>query len=278
MSRKDLKIKDCLPLVQGLWFYINYELPEIFDLEPSQLDVLFLSNWAERKVAPIVNLVREQNNTQDMLDAQELGTLADLIKGMYKNKWDKMMAVATMEYDPIHNYYDELTETVNYEEEGGGTKTAQGSDSRTRTDNLSEQMADGRTITETRNLSNSGSDTNAHDVYGFNSSSAVHDDKDTGSSSNTEAGTIGTVHSGNMTTTNTGTQTHAGTNSNSETDTNEKTGERSREYLKTGNIGNISTQKLMNEELELWKYNFIYEMMRDVAKCITLPIYETPNY
>lgn len=368
MSRT-LKIKDCLPIVNGLWSHINYQFPDIFEVDSSQLDIMFLSNWSMRTAAPIIRVIHD-NAVQYPLSNEELDTLAGIINGMYKHKWDKLMAVATAEYDPIHNYSDSLTETIQYSEEEDRTKTASGTNSSTRTDNLQEQQTDARQsqevqnlteqqtdarqiqetknlqelqtdarqfqetknltetqtdereITETRSLTNSGSDSRENGVYGFNSSTAVGDTNTEGSNSNTESGSIvtshdgdlttrntgtdttvnsgtlttantgtdTTVHSGNLTTTNTGTDTttHSGTlttantgtqsssgsMSNSESADNDKTGERTREYTKKGNIGNISTQKLLNEEIDLWRYNFILEIMRDVANFVSLPIYE----
>ena len=337
MMSRTLKIKDCLPIVNGLWSHINYQFPDIFEVDSSQLDVMFLSNWGMRTAAPIIRVIHD-SAVQYPLSNEELDTLAGIINGMYKHKWDKLMAVATAEYDPIHNYSDSLLETIQYSEEEDRTKTASGTNSSTRTDNLQEQQTDARQsqevqnlteqqtdarqiqetknlqelqtdereITETRSLTNSGSDSRENGVYGFNSSTAVGDTNTEGSNSNTESGSIvtshdgdlttsntgtdTTVHSGNLTTTNTGTDTttHSGTlttantgtqsssgsTSNSESADNDKTGERIREYTKTGNIGNISTQKLLNEELDLWRYNFILEIMRDVANFVSLPIYE----
>lgn len=303
MSRA--KIKDCLPLVNGLWSKINYTLPEVFNLTPSQLDVIFLSNWAERFVAPIVNVVRESSHDGEKLSNEELTKLASIIKGMYSHKWDKIFAVAVAEYDPLHNYYDELSEHVTYGEENAGSKSSTGSNNNTRTDNLSESKSgsstrtdnlseiktDARQVQETRNLANTGTDSSQAGIYGFNSSTAVGDSNASGSNSGSETGTITTVNSGNITTantgtqgnsssettTNTGTQANVGSNTYSESNGNATMGEKTREYTKTGNIGNISTQKLLNEELDLWKYNFILEMMRDVVEFITLPSYETPK-
>lgn len=336
MSRT-LKIKDCLPIVNGLWSHINYQFPDIFEVDSSQLDIMFLSNWSMRTAAPIIGVIHD-SAVQYPLSSQELDSLAGIINGMYKHKWDKLMAVATAEYDPIHNYSDNLTETIQYSEEEDRSKTLTGSNSSTRTDNLQEQQTDARQsqevqnlteqqtdarqiqetknltetqtdereTTETRNLTNSGSDSRENGIYGFNSSTAVGDTNSEGNNSNTESGSIATshdgdltiantgtdttVHSGNLTTTNTGTDTttHSGTlttantgtqsssgsMSNSESADNDKTGERTREYTKTGNIGNISTQKLLNEEIDLWRYNFILEIMRDVANFVSLPIYE----
>lgn len=267
------KIKDCLPLVNGLWHYIDYQFPEIFEIDSSQLDVLFLSNWSMRTAAPLLNVLHDDDDST-MLTATELENLAGIVNGMYKHKWDKMMAVAELEYDPIHNYHDHLVEGIEYSEGIDRTKGASGSNYSTRTDNLSEGVTDGRTLTETHNMTNSGSDSRDNGIYGFNSSTSVGDTDTSGTNSNTESGTITTVHSGTMTTTNTGTQTNAGSNSYSGTEGEDTEGTKLREYTKSGNIGNISTQKLLNEELDLWRYNFLCEMMRDVANLVSLPIYE----
>lgn len=304
MTNQEITIKDCLPLVNGLWSHINYSFPEIFDIDASQLDILFLSSYSMRTPAPLVHVIHD-STVQLPLSSEELDTLAGIINGMYKHKWDKLMEVAVAEYDPIHNYYDSLSETIEYSEDVDTSKTETGSHTDTRTDNLTETRnlqkgntdtfnktdttTDTRTITETHNMNNSGSNNNQDNIYGFNSSTAVGEGNSSGSNSNLETGTITDAHSGTMSVaqtgtiqsagteggniTNTGTQQNVGNSSNSETGSNDTVGERSREYTKTGNIGNISTQKLLNEEIELWKYNFICEIMRDVAGTITVPIY-----
>lgn len=242
---KGLKIKDCLPLVNGLWSKINYDFPEAFEVDSSQLDIMFLSNWGLRTPAPIMHVIHD-SEVELPLSEQELETLAGIINGMFKHRWDKLMNVAMMEYDPIHNYNDHLVESIEYGEEVDGSKTGSGSTSKNET--------------ETHNMNNSGNTSGQDNIYGFNSSTAVGEGNNSGTSSNLESGTITDVQSG--------------TSSNSETSSNDTTGQRSREYTKTGNIGNISTQKLLNEEIDLWKYNFIYEIMRDVANFVSLPIYE----
>lgn len=347
------KIKDCLPLVNGIWAHIDYQFPEIFNITPSQLDIMFLSNWSMRTAAPILNLLHDDEDTT-MLTQEELITLGAMINGLYKHKWDKLMAVALKEYDPIHNYYDHLVEETNYSEENDGSKSGSASHSDTRTDNLTmtetdrkgytdtyntsdtethnttdtethnmsnletnnvqNQQTDTRQIVEGHNLTNSGSSSDSKNVYGFNSSTAVGDTTGSGTNSNLETGNITTTHSGTLTDAktgtvtnaktgtvtdaktgtvtdaktgtvarvnngtlteqNTGTQQNVGSNTNSETSSNDTSGERTREYTKTGNIGNLSSQKLLNEEIDLWRYNFIYEMMKDVIGMVSLPIYE----
>lgn len=401
---KNPKIKECLPLVNGIWSHINYEFPEVFDIDPSQLDIIFLSNWSMRTAAPILKVIHSDDSTT-MLNNEELGTLADIVNGMYKHKWDKLMNVAIMEYDPIHNYSDHLVEGITYSEDVSGSKSGSSSNSNTRTDNLTSTQTDARAYTDTFNDTETRTDnlteghtfnskntkeqktdgyteqaTNGYTeqktngftnqtidghsaqdavgyteqttdgytqqdtnhkktteeyIAGFNSSDystankTVTDDgkiktsqgkilnsqgtintsqgkiensqgkvetsqgkinnslgkvedahsgsdtiTNTGTEANAHTGTIGRLHSGTLTELNTGTQTNSGTGTTSETSTNGTDGERIREYTKTGNIGNISTQKLLNEELDLWKYNFILEMMRDVVNFVSLPIYE----
>ena len=334
---KKAKIKDCLPLVNGIWNHIDYEFPEIFDIDSSQLDIVFISNWSMRTAAPILKVIHSDDHTT-MLTSGELDTLADIINGMYKHKWDRLMAVAEMEYDPIHNFSDHLVEEIEYSEDIDGSKSGSVNSTSTRTDNLTKTERDQRaytdtfntsdtetrnatdtdthnlTVTETdereieesRDLSNSGDNSSADNIYGFNSSTAVGDRNSSGDFSNSESGSVTTTHSGDdttvtsgtvgtthtgtitnaktgtvgrsnngtITTTDTGTQGTVGSNTTSETSSNDTAGERTREYTKTGNIGNLSTQKLLNEEIELWKYNFILEMMRDVINFVSLPIYE----
>lgn len=275
MSRtiENPKVKDCLPYVNGIWHYIDYQFPEGFDVDSSQLDILFMSNWSMRTVAPIIRLIHQDTNST-MLTDEELEELAEMINGMYKHRWDKLMNVALMEYDPIHNFHDHLVEEIEYGEEVDRTKSGSGTRSNTRTDNLSEVTTDARVIEDERDLDFSGNNSNQDNIYGFNSSNAVGERNNSGNNSSQENGTVTTSHSGNVTTTNTGTEANSGSNSYSETGGDDTSGTRSREYTKTGNIGNISTQKLLNEEIELWKYNFVYEIMSDVARFVSLPIYE----
>lgn len=403
---KTKKIKDCLPLVNGIWGHIDYQFPEIFDIDSSQLDIVFLSNWSMRTAAPILNVIHSDETTS-MLNNEELTLLADVINGMYKHKWDKLMDVATMEYDPIHNFSDHLIEEIEYSEDESGSKSGSTSNSNTRTDNLTTTQTDRRGYTDTFNNSDTRTDnlteqqtfnskntkeqktdgytkqdmnyigyteqvtdghtqqvTDGHTqqstpgyteqttdgyteqdanhkktteelIAGFNSSDYSEANKEitdsgkvktsqgkinssqgtintsqgtintsqgkinnsvgkvdnslgkvedahsgsdtitnTGTETTAHSGTIGRVNSGTLTEQDTGTQTNAGSGTSSETSSNGLDGERSREYTKTGNIGNISTQKLLNEEIDLWKYNFILEMMRDVINFISLPIYE----
>lgn len=48
---------------------------------------------------------------------------------------------------------------------------------------------------------------------------------------------------------------------------------RARSYSHKGNIGNFTPQQLIKQEIELWRWNFIDEVLNDVKDFISLPIY-----
>ena len=48
---------------------------------------------------------------------------------------------------------------------------------------------------------------------------------------------------------------------------------RARSYKHKGNIGNFTPQQLILQEINLWRWNFIEEVLNDVKNFITLPIY-----
>lgn len=152
---------------------------------------------------------------------------------------------------------------------------------------------------------------NTDQVKGFNSSNWVDTDHSSGGKAQNETtltynnettttnGTVtdalsgidSTLHSGtisdsgteggNKTVTNTGTvgdsgsEATTGTNSRDldETETNSGTDHREREGRHFGNIGNLTSQKMLNEEIELWKWNYVRSILDDAIKFLTLDVY-----
>lgn len=80
---------------------------------------------------------------------------------------------------------------------------------------------------------------------------------------------------------NTGTQRNAGsettTGSNTreidETTTTGGDDHREREGKHFGNIGNLTSQKMLKEEIELWKWNYVQSILEDARDFLTLPVY-----
>ena len=260
------KVKNVFPATNGLFSHSPYSFP----MDPGQLDLLFYTDFGLKTIAPLVDSLLAGDES---LSEAKLTLLGTMLVNKYKNKWDRDKAVAESEYDPMHNYLDEYHEEGEASEDETATKhetdewneTIDTDNTSTRTDNLTEG--------DSGSYSNSDSGTNAQNRYGLNSNTAVP--VTSGSDAITSSGT------NSNTRTNTGTQTmrdvrdeerdisdtHDARNTRYNDKSHEKTG------YHRGNIGNISTQKLLLEEIELWRWNFADEILRDARDFLTLPIY-----
>lgn len=260
------KVSNVFPVINGVITHIDYDFTVI---ESSKLDVLFIANYGERAISPLVS----QSLSGTSLTDDELKNIASIIKSFYFSKWEHLKKLHMLEYDPIHNYLDELEEKIIGSDKENTQKnsttttdmTQDGTRNNTRTDNLVEGT-DSKVETIGKNTSDDS-------VYGFNSSDAVKSDSDIESKTNTDT-VKGTV-------TNTGTQINAITSKDTNKGTvtqgnltitnDDKTQTRNSKH--SGNIGNLTTQQLFNQEVELRKWNFINSILEDIKELLTLPIY-----
>lgn len=259
------KINEYFPITNGIFSHMSYDF-EIATKE--QLDILFFTNYGEKNVAPIVTKTLSEIPT-----TEELNLLASILVTLFTVKWNKFKKLCSIEYDPIHNYKDELVENIDVVDASTGvennsyidTKTSTGSNNQTRTDNLDSTQTKSNTTTNDSIIDDG--------IYGFNSSSVSDSDKSTKHETD--------VLTGTNTIKNTGTQKND--TALSDNTTINKTGTISKEYNTTngkvrtythsGNIGNLTTQQLMNQEIELWKWNYISSILTDVKDFLTIPIY-----
>lgn len=252
-----LKIKDVADdgflhrAIGGNYNFIQraVELANLDDVDSSQVKIASVALYGERLLSPyFAELFYDYKEDEDPGDAfaERVGLL---LATMFGPKWRKIEAVLQEEYDPIHNYLDE------WEDTSAGTEDTEGSD--TRTDNLSH--------TRTDNLSQgtqySRSESGANNAYGFNSASPVG--VDTNSGSNTGSSTV----------TNTGTQTDANTGTVTTGRENHVEDQRDRSGRHRGNIGNITSQKMINEEIELRKKILMDMIIKDCVNTVTIPVY-----
>lgn len=166
------KIKDVLPIENGLFYHMNYDFG--LDITKPQLDFLFLSQFAQRNPAPVIDMLHDEDEDEDnfsQLTDAELTTLAALMVNYFKPRWDKLGEIYEIEYDPIHNYLDD------WEDEADGTKESENVLDSDRTDTINEtqQHANLRTDNlselETRDLGNGNTRTfNDTNKTEFNSS------------------------------------------------------------------------------------------------------------
>ena len=259
-------VKEVFPLVGSIFSKMNYELP----MDASQMDLLFYTDFGLKTICPLVLALKGDNTT---LSNEALTLLATMLLNKYKVKWDHDVAVAQAEYDPIHNYLDEYSESGSVSEDETATNSSSetwvesidGHNSLTRTDNLSQ--------VDSGSFSSTDTGTDHQDRYGLNSATAVGVTE--GGNSVTSSGSNGNTR------TNTGTQTDAEIRDEDRNITDTKSGRNtvdndklhSKEGYHRGNIGNISTQKLLIEEIDLWRWNVVDEILRDARDFLTLPMY-----
>ena len=305
MSTKFPKIKDVLPITDGLFAHMNYEFA--VEVTKAQMDYLLLAQVGQRNPAPVVDLVHE--DPFDELSDAELTNLASLMLGYFQPKWDKLKNIYELEYDPLHNYLDEWedemegakSEDRSSESERTDTHNTTVANNNLRTDALQEletrNLSDGNTRTDnlsetnTGTVGNTGNNTDTTSLWGFNSSDAVNSDRVSGTNGSTRTDNLtkantGTVtdsgtHTGSVTTANTGTVTDAGTNKTTGTESRAYTDSfaaneeqaRQRSGRHFGNIGNLTSQKMILEEIELWKWSYIQEILNDARNFLTLEVY-----
>ena len=300
------RINDVIAPINGLFSHMDYDFEFV---NSSQLDTLFFISQGERAVAPLINFYIRDGTIPE----SSLTEISNTILSYYKDKWDRLKRLLKIEYDPIHNFSDEITEsisdsaeqtdnkTVTLAKTGTSTNERTNDTTDTTTDNLEEKVTNDLTKTETnnikttdtKNLTTTNQGTLENQIQGFNSTSYVNSDKDVQSTTQTESGTDTVDKTGTVTTTDTGTSTkeNTGTSSLKKTGTivdlltNDLTDEttlsnstnnaysRQRTLSRIGNIGNITTQQMLNQEIELWKWNFINQVLEDVKQLTTLQIY-----
>ena len=266
MTTKIPQLKMKIPMINGIFSHMEYDFSVI---DASQLDILFITTYGERNVAPLVTDIL----INDIPTDDELRSLGTIIKSIYSKKWERFLEVHRMEYDAIHNYLDEytesseadnvVTESVNSKVTNTGTDGVSGTN--TRTDDLSK--------ISTKESENIVSDSEDASVYAFNSESSVKSDESSSDSTSTLDETTTVTDTGTQTISKDETRT---VNLSKETEgTNETTTKvtRDRTFTHKGNIGNLTTQEMLRQEIKLWEWSFVESVLTDVKELLTLPMY-----
>ena len=283
------------PMNNGLFAHINYEFPEILTITDAELDLAFLTLWGLRYCAPVVHVVHEDEDVSQLTDS-ELTVLASLILDMYKHKWDRLAELIVLRYDPIHNYSDTYHEELEEGITGESTRTPDISVANNETVEIDSVLRDGGSERRNTTSSDTGTreddlreeidGTDVHNRFAFNSAEneAVGDSVDESTNVRTNEGTVTDTRSGSEETTITGGLTHttdgtnvtSGTKRTTGTEANEHSSDRNRvrDSTHVGNIGNLTTQQLITQEIELWRWNLIQQVLNDVKDFLTLPVYE----
>lgn len=181
-------------------------------LSPAHVDTYFMLKHGEKLASKVCEKFADSDGH---ITGQGLTELANVIHNAYITNWEHEYKTLTVEYNPIEN--------TDYVETYTGTNHNEGESSTTP----------------------SGTINTEGDVYGFNSSTAVHD---------TKAKTSYDQYT---------------TASDFEND-----GSDSHEIRKHGNIGVTTNAQMIQSDLDVWKANqFMDILCSDICKVIALSIF-----
>lgn len=238
----------------------------IWDADTGKLmnELYFRSRSGNKYAIPLV----------ERLPQQRAATATGMIGLAFGENWKRLYAtLKPPDYDPLTNY--KMQETAEVEESStrtpdltkGDTGTVQTTGQDKRTPNLT------RNGTGTVTDEGSGTNKNQNGIWGFNSSESVSSDMSDGrvTNNNTTTRDLTDTETGTDTTDRTNTDTY--NRSYTETGTDKTAGKSSRKLTRTGNIGTNTFQNLINQERDLWKWNFYEKVFQDVDSVLTIPIY-----
>lgn len=181
--------------------------------------------------------------------------------------------------------YDEKTKSGAIERTKDGTETLE----KDGTVGVVQGGTEGVTASGSSNTSKTGYDEESTDGSVTKDTDGTETTVNTGTQANAKTGTETVANTGTQSTqkggsdtvANTGTQTDQGsevtTGTNQRVDTGSDsisgTSSKERSGVHSGNIGNLTSQKQIGEEIALWKWNFIEEIMTDATEFLTLQVY-----
>lgn len=236
------------------------------------LDIVYLDGHSGERYCS--NFINHRLNDSGVLSSDNRMFIANTLLSIFGIQWTRLWAtMKPVEYDPLTNY--KMEETVEGTESStrtpdltkGDTGTVQTTGQDKRTPNLT------RNGTGTVNDNGSATNTNQNGIWGFNSSASVPSDMSDGTATNENTTTR------DLTETETGTDTTDRTNTDTynrsytETGTDTTAGTSSRKLTRTGNIGTNTFQNLLQQERNIWMYDFFEQVFKDVDSVLTIPIY-----
>lgn len=219
---------------------------------PAILSMMYFGNHSGGKFcAPLVKLLL---NDEGVVDSTKYPLIASILKSKYSIPWSRLWQTNIVAYDPVTNY--DMTEDTSRTLSDIGKEVTDidrsGSVNSTRTPNLTEATTYGR-----------GNQT-VDSVQGFNSDDFSNADKTVETSSGTD------------TTQTTGTETEAEQNTSAEdaTKSHDNLEVEGTHTRRKGNIGVTTNQRLVQEERDLWKWNFFEQVFKDIDSELALSYFD----
>lgn len=147
------KVKDILPLTDGLFSHIDYQF---WDFDSSELDLLLLSRCGQRLPAPLLDIIQGPPDDpcaeRPQFTDSQLAQLGQLILRTYKFKWDKLGGLHAEEYDILKNYLDEYEEVLQDDDSSSVSKSSNRAERGFETSQLASST--GSTVTQQTENSN----------------------------------------------------------------------------------------------------------------------------
>lgn len=227
---------------------------EVTTVDNSVLDIAYFGNRSGGKFcSPLVKLVLDDDGH---VPSTARVTIAKIILSKYLPNWKSLWATNVASYDPIHNYnmYEERDLTTTEDEE----VVTDGTLARTGTETLQkgtvESIAHGRT--------------NEEMTYRYGINTDTENPKPSDKVDTTEGGQTVTTNSGSDV------DTRNLTDKNDVTETTDNDGTEHEEIHRYGNIGVTTTQKLIQEERQLWLWNYFDQIFADLDRELALAFHD----
>lgn len=234
---------------QGTMPWANAE-----NVDNSVLDIAYFGNHSGGKFcAPLVKLLI---NDEGVIPTAARVTIAKILISKYLNNWNHLWETNVAVYSPIHNY--DMHEERDLATTDDNVETTDGELSRTGTEGLTHGMVESTQHGRTED--------NVNYKYGLNTT--VYQQNRSDENVSTEGGTTTTTDSGTDTT------TRNLVDSTDQTVKEDNEGTEHEETHRYGNIGVTTTQKLLQEERNLWLWNFFDEVFNDLDKELALAFHD----
>lgn len=224
------------------------------NVDNSVLDIAYFGNHSGGKFcAPLVKLLIDDDG---VIPSAARVTIAKILISKYLSNWNHLWETNVAVYSPIHNY--DMYEERDLATTDDNVETTDGELSRTGTEGLTHGMVESTQHGRTED--------NVNYKYGLNTTEYQKNRSDENVS--TEGGTTTTTDSGTDTT------TRNLVDSTDQIVTEDNEGTEHEETHRYGNIGVTTTQKLLQEERNLWLWNFFDEVFNDLDKELALAFHD----
>lgn len=236
------------------------------------LDIAYLDGHSGERFCS--NIINRRLDDSSVLSSDNRTLISNILWAMFGIQWTRLWAtMKPAEYNPLTNY--QMQETMEGTENSTRTPDLTKGDIGTVQTTGQDKRTPDLTKTNTGTVKNegSGTSTNQNNLWGFNSAESVPSDMADGTATNenTTTDNLSETQTGTDTTDRTNTDTY--NRSYTETGTDTTAGTSSRKLTRTGNIGTNTFQNLLQQERNIWMYDFFEQIFKDVDSVLTIPIY-----